>query len=181
MIGHAFPNSVKDAPEVVRQTKRADVLLAVQSNVGNTYEELGRTERALQMKRDVYSGSLELYGIDNDRTLTTANNYATSLGALKRYQEARSLLRKTIPVAQRVRGESDALTLSMRTNYARALCYDPTATLGDLSEAVTTLEEVERIARRVFGGAHEFTGGIEKSLQIARAALRAREAPGGGA
>ena len=156
-------------------------ILVTQGNLAITYEELGRTERALQMKRDVYSGSLELYGIDNDRTLTTANNYATSLGALKRYQEARSLLRKTIPVAQRVRGESDALTLSMRTNYARALCYDPTATLGDLSEAVTTLEEVERIARRVFGGAHEFTGGIEKSLQIARAALRAREAPGGGA
>ena len=27
MVGHAFPNRIKDAPEVVRQTRRADVLV----------------------------------------------------------------------------------------------------------------------------------------------------------
>ena len=34
---------------------------------------------------------------------------------------------------------------------------DPGATLDDLREAVTTLEESERIARRVLGGAHPLT------------------------
>ena len=52
---------------------------------------------------------------------------------------------------------------------------DPAATLDDLREAVTTLEDTERISRRVFGGAHPMTGAIGGELQKARAALRARE------
>ena len=50
-------------------------------------------------------------------------------------------------------------------------------TLDDLREGVTTLEDTERTARRVFGGTHPLTMGIENNLQNARAALRAREAP----
>ena len=63
----------------------------------------------------------------------------------------------------------------MRYNYARALYIDPAATLDDLSEAVTTLEDSERIARRVLGGAHPLTTGIEGALQNARATLDSRE------
>ncbi len=155
------------------KTRRKYNLLVVQSNLAVTYEKTGRLESALQMKRDVYSGLSELYGEEHEDTLRAANNYASSLRDLQRFEEARSLLRKKLPVAQRVRGESDALTLSMRSNYARALCYDPTATLGDLSEAVTTLEEIEQIARRVLGSDHPITKAIEQSLQNARAALRA--------
>ena len=59
-----------------------------------------------------------------------------------------------------------------------ALYDDPGATLDNLREAVTTLEEIERIARRVLGGSHPLTTGIEWDLQKARAALRARETPG---
>ena len=63
----------------------------------------------------------------------------------------------------------------MRWNYAEALYKDDSATLADLREAVTTLEDVDRIARRVLGGAHPVTTGVERDLQRARAALRARE------
>ena len=69
------------------------------------------------------------------------------------------------------------LTLTMRWIYAEALYKDPGATLNDLREAVTTLEDAKRIARRVLGSAHPTTAGIEKSLREARAALRARETP----
>ena len=55
------------------------------------------------------------------------------------------------------------------------------ATLDDLREAVATLEDTERIARRVMGGAHPITAGIEGTLREARAALRARETPSGSA
>ena len=61
-------------------------------------------------------------------------------------------------------------------NYARALYNDDGATLDDLREAVATMEDVERIARRVFGGAHPTTTRIEISLRNSRTALRAREA-----
>ena len=85
--------------------------------------------------------------------------------------------RKTIPVARRVLGESTDITLKMRKIYAIALCKDNAATLDDLREAVTTLENTERTVRRVFGGAHPDTVEIEGRLLLARAALRARETP----
>ena len=86
-------------------------------------------------------------------------------------------MRKTMPVARRVHGEDHDSTLKSRWIYARALYLDDGATLDDLREAVTTLGETEQIARRVFGGAHPLTRGIEGGLQDARAALRARDAP----
>ena len=73
--------------------------------------------------------------------------------------------------------ESNDLTLKMRWNYATALYKNPGALLDDLREAMTTLEETERTARRVLGGAHPMTNAIEKSLQNVRAVLRARETP----
>ena len=71
------------------------------------------------------------------------------------------------------------ITLTMRKLYA---LWDPdTVTLGDLREAINTLEEMEPIARRVFGDAHPLTESIVWQLGQMRAALRAREdkAPGG--
>ena len=65
----------------------------------------------------------------------------------------------------------------MSGNYALALCNDPDATLDDVREAVTTLEDTERTARRVMGGAPPLTVDIEDELRDARAALRARETP----
>ena len=62
----------------------------------------------------------------------------------------------------------------MRWNYAETLYLNPGAKLDDLSEAVTTLEEIEQIARRVLGSDHPITTGIVYHLQ---ALLRAREAP----
>ena len=59
------------------------------------------------------------------------------------------------------------------------LYTDDGATLDDLREAVAKLEDVERTARRVFGGAHPTTLQIEKEFRDARAALRAREASSG--
>ena len=63
----------------------------------------------------------------------------------------------------------------MRWVYAEALYVDTGGTLDDLREAVTEHEELERTARRVFGGAHPLTVELGNSLQNARAALRARE------
>ena len=56
-----------------------------------------------------------------------------------------------------------------------ALRKDPAATLDDLHEAVTTLEDSERTARRVFGGAHPLTTDIEHALSAARGILKQRD------
>ena len=66
---------------------------------------------------------------------------------------------------------------TMKKDSARALYQDTGATLDELREAVTTLEDTERTARRVLGGAHPDVVGIGNSLQVAQEALRARETP----
>jgi len=114
---------------------------------------------------------LKLFGEEHRDTLTAASNYGTSFRLLNRFEEAKALFRKTMPVAQRVLGESDQLTLKMRWVYAMALYLDG-ATLDDLCEAVNMLEATERTARRVLGGAHPLTAGIEVDLRGSRAELR---------
>jgi len=152
-------------------------ILVAQSNLSNTYHLLRRFEEALSTRQEVYSGRLKLNGEEHKQTLRAAYNYAFNLLDLQRFGEARSLLLKTMPVARRVLGESNDTTLGMRCCYAEALYKADGATLDDLREAVTTLEDAGRIARRVFGGAYPITVGIEESLRDARAASSARETP----
>ena len=151
-------------------------MLAVQSNLAITYGVLGRHEEALRLRWDVYSGHLKLNGEEHVDSLRATLNYANSLVLLKRFAEPKALLRKTIPMAWRVLGASHEYTLKIRWIYGQVLYKDPAATLDDLREAVTTLEDTERIARRVFGSTHPVTVQIEQNLRYSRAALRAREA-----
>ena len=102
-----------------------------------------------------------------------ANNYASTLVDTQRFEEAKSLLRKIMPVLRRILGDNDRLTLSMRCSYAQTIYKDPTATLDDLHAAVTTLEDAKRTARRVLGGAHPVTGLLEHSLEQARSTFDA--------
>ena len=86
-------------------------------------------------------------------------------------------MRRQMPVARRILGDSHEVTLRVRSNYALALYLADGATLDDLREAVTMLEETMRTARRVLGGANPLAMTIEQSLRNARGALRARETP----
>ena len=150
-------------------------ILVVQSNLAGTYATLGRLEEASRIVRDVYSGHSKLNGEESDRTLNAASNYASSLAELKRFKEARALLCKIMPVARRVLGGNNELTLRMRWIYARAFYEDAAATLDDLREAATTLEDTDRTARRILGAAHPFTLRVETSLRNARAVLAFQE------
>jgi len=158
-----------------------ETILATQSNIANTYDALGRFEEALSMRQDTYSGWLKLKGDAHEETLREATSCAITLSNLQRHAEAKALLLKTIPVALRVLGEGHDHTLRIRTVYARALYDDPGATLDDLREAVTMFDDIERIARRVLGGAHPLTSSIVDDLRDARAGVRARETPPGSA
>ena len=156
-------------------------MLVMLSNLASTYEELERRPEALPMRREVYSVTLQLYGEEHIESLIEANNYAGNLSSLRRFKEAKSLMRKTIPVAQRVLGMSNDLTLRMRWIYGDALYEADGTTLDDLREAVTTLEDTERIARRVLGSVHPLAVEVERDLGKARVALRAREMSPGSA
>ena len=95
------------------------------------------------------------------------------LNSLERFDETKSLLRKTMPVARRSFEESSEMMLRMRWIYAGALYKDDAATLDDLLEAAATLAKTERTARRVFGSAHPLAKAIGNYLRDARAALQA--------
>jgi hypothetical protein len=89
-------------------------LLVVQTNLANTYANSGRLEQALKIARDVYSGRMMLNGEEHRQTLVAKTNYASSLVGLQRFEEAKSLLRKTMLVARRVLGKFDHLTIRMK-------------------------------------------------------------------
>ena len=152
-----------------------EAILITQGNLANTYQLLRRYDEALRLRQHVYSGRLKLLGEEHEETFRAALNYATSLITLKRFEEAKLLLRKTTPVARRVLRENHDLTLLMRSIYAHALSQDDGATLDDVREALETLADAERIARRVFGSTHPLLVNIEGHLRCARAALCARE------
>ena len=150
-------------------------ILAAQGNLASTYGKLGHLELTQQLYRDVYSGRLRLDGEEHVETLQAANNYASSLIHLECFEEAKSLMCKTMPVARRVLGDSHDTTLRTRWIYAQTLYMDDNATLDDLREAESTLKDTVRLVRRMLGGAHPITVAMEKSLRTARAWLRARE------
>ena len=145
-------------------------MLATQSNLAITYGRVGRLDESLMIERNVYSGRVKLDGEEHFNTIQAAANYANSLLSLQRFEEAKSLVGKIMPVVRRDLGDNHALTLRIRCIYAMALSSG-NATLGDLREAVRTNEEVERTARRVLGGAHPMMVDIERSLRFALEAL----------
>ena len=131
-------------------------MLAFQGNNALKLKQLNppRFEQALRLQRDVYEGYLKRNGEEHPLTLRAATNLAVTRNDLKRYKEVK---------ASRA--------------YAIMLYTDPSATLDDLREAVTTLEETTRTTRRVLGGAHPLTSEIEEALGNLRAALRAHDTP----
>ena len=148
-------------------------ILATQSNIAQTYMQLGKLNDACRLMRYVYFGYLKAHGEEDRRTLLAASNYAASLTVVERLAEANSVIRKVMPVAQRVLGNNDEVTLKMRMNHANWLVEDPNATLKNVNEAIDTLEEIEPTVRRVFGIAHPFMADVERSLEYSRATLRA--------
>jgi tetratricopeptide (TPR) repeat protein len=158
---------------------RNNILIA-QSNLANSYRMLGRFEEAMSVRRDVYSGWLELHGEQHPATLRAATNYANIFNIMQRHAETKELLRKTIPVARRALGEGDVSTLRMRWIYAIALHHDNDAPLDNLREAVATLESVANSWKCILGHAHPETPKVQAALEEAREALAERSAASAG-
>ena len=107
-LAHNAPRCVRCQTRYCNKTCQHDhwrrghselIMLDAQNKLANTLDALGRHEEALQIERDIYSGRVKLNGEEHRKTLIAASGYATSLQELKRFEEAKSLLRKTLPVA----------------------------------------------------------------------------------
>jgi len=174
---HEDALSVKESElSIERRLEASEVsILAAQNNLANSYYTLKRFEEAVCLRQAVYSGHLKLNGEQHRHTLGAANNYAGSLLDLQRFKEAKRLVRKMMPIARRVLGENNEITLRLRWSYAQSLYEDPGATVDDLKEAVTTLEDAGYIALHVFGEAHPLAVAFATVWHRARDALAARE------
>ena len=110
------------------------------------------------------------------KILWSDSNYARFLKKHEEYDKAKSLHRRTIPMARRALGDSNDITLRMRWLYANCLCDYKNATLDDLVEAVETLEAVAKLWKRVKGERHPETPAVLEALKVAREKLRLRRA-----
>ena len=81
---------------------------------------------------------------------------------------------RRVELCPRFVGDDHHVTLDLRDRYVRTLVAplveDPgsASAAGDLREAVTILEDIERRSRRVFGADHPQTLGYKESLVTAR-------------
>jgi len=150
-------------------------MLVAQGNLAVLYQNVGRNEEALHLRRDVYYGYFRLYGQDR-RALGAATCYASSLIDLQRFKEAKSLFRKAIPVARHFLGEGDRITLRMGALYAMASRGDAVAGDGPERAAATAwtpADEEELAALRRKAARREREEAAERRRQ--EAAERQRE------
>ena len=136
----------------------------MQGNLAITYNELGRHEEALSLRRDVYFGRLKLSGKEHEETIREASNYAINLLDLRRFKEAKSLLCKWAPVAQRVFGAEHWRTLSLREDLARATLAGDSSS-KEKRKALQMLEDTVAVMRRVLGPAHPDTLHAQNNLE----------------
>ena len=183
---HEAALSVKEAELAIERRRHGGAItsnmLTMQANLANLYKLLGRYAECLQTNRQVLALCLSGYGREHMDTLSAVINLVSILNDWAgagpgRFDEAKSLLSQSMPVARRVLGESHRLTIFMRSSFENARYLDPSTTLNDHREAVVALEEVVRDVRRVLGATHPDVQQIERSLQNARRMLRARENP----
>ena len=147
--------SVKEAELSVlrRRGASANDILAVQGNFANMYETLGQRERALALRREVYTKRRVLMPEHRD-TLLDSINLASSLIDDRHFAEARKLINETLPIARRVCGDAHDLTLGHRYMLPRSIVLNPDATQENLRVAKEELEDLLRTTRRVFGTSH---------------------------
>ena len=102
-------------------------ILVAQGNLANTYENLGQRERALALRREVYTKRRVLQPEHRDTLLDTIN-LASSLIDDGHFAEARKLINETLPIARRVCGDAHDLTLGHRYMLPRSIVLNPDAT-----------------------------------------------------
>ena len=110
------------------------------------------------MQRDVYSGRLKLYG-EEHRDPPSSQQLRVDPCHSTRFEEAKSLLRKTMPVARRVLGESNDLTLKMRMELRAGALQGRWRDARRSPRGRDDARGRGADRARVLGGAHPLTSG----------------------
>ena len=146
-------------------------ILRTKNNTAVCYQNLGRHEEALGLRREVYAAFRVMLGESQEETLIAAHNLGLSFIKLKRFAEAKSTLLKPIADAQRTLGDDHATTLDLRDVFGEALSLNE-----EFDEATAIYEDIIKRSRRLLGAQHCETQRRERYLGQIRdfLAIRAR-------
>jgi len=171
---HAEALSVQEADVSTRQrlNDSAQNILSVQDNLATSLSLCGQPERSLSMFRDIYARRSALLGKNDEATLLTAGNLAsTLLDDLEQFDEAKAFLEDRIPEAIRALGKNNGYTFRLQRMYAQCLFLNDGASRSDLTEAISKLEDLDRRQTRIYGAAHPQTCATRRCLEAARKQL----------
>ena len=144
----------------------------MQGNISNSYSRLGRFEEALRINRDIYTRISALYGKCHESTLLSARNLVSTLvDDLQRFDEAKAFLLDRMPVSIRVLGKAHTTTYILQRMYAQCLYQNDSASRSDLTEAIASLEDLDKRMTRTYGTVHPQTNTTRFFLAEARQKL----------
>jgi hypothetical protein len=188
IVNHHNPSLLTDRPAI--SFDLAQSCMALQTNIANTLQLLGRHDEAISRHRRILAGkefmlreggwsgpgnsAAVIARVASEDRLISILNLSTALiereptsGTMLR--EARSLLRANMADAQRVLLGPDSkyheYAFSWRGNYARSIFFDENATEADLLAADEVANAAYEAARQTFGEEHPLT------LKLLRLAL----------
>ena len=132
------------------------------SNLARCYAQLERNDEALAIHRDVYARRVRQKN-DACRVYTSALNLASLLASMGRFSKVREFMGDgMLPAARQTFGPESELFLKLwRCDAIAQKETDPVRSLA-------LLEEIECIARRVFGPRHHITSLIQEDIALAK-------------
>ena len=162
--------------------------LTTKGNMVACLMALGRLSDAVRLAGDVYGKRVATQGEAHPEAIREGMNMAAAMIGMPQgatvhervhIREAKKFLLEQLPLAQRVLGAEDRVTLGIRREYARALYVDEKASPDELRESEEILDDLCRTSRRVLGPIHDQTHLALEELVRARkrrAEVRAGEA-----
>ena len=147
-------------------------ILQMTANLAVAYEEAGRVDQGIVIKRECLIDAKAMTGPRSELTLVCADNLAVALMAKGSFTEARTLLKAQLEYQADAPLDNELL-IRLFTNYANLLYKDPDAVPDDLLESIAMYEKCLPAAQRLWGASHPYPMQFEKHLGKARAALAA--------
>ena len=143
--------------------------LGALSNVANCFAQLGREEEAQVIRRMVLAKERSFYGDGHLEPIMTAANIANAMvqckkPSAKKYAEIREFTREWVSIAQSSGLGDHHITNRIKEAHAYGIYRDPAASLDDVREGVTILEDVDRSYRQILGKDHPVSAHTRASL-----------------
>ena len=139
--------------------------LATMGNIAICHDDLGHHEESLALRRKILATRRQRFSPEDPLILQDVANLGTSLVHTRQLTEARSLMRKYLPIARRVLGLDHEITFGLIENLAGAIFENALAPREDLVEVDEILTKQLKRLRQVLGAAHPATQRHENHLK----------------